>query len=299
MSSQILFYLICIVGGYFLRYIPGMPRQSFQWINKFIIYLPLPAITLYTIPSLSFESSILLPIVSAWIMFIAAFPFAYLFKRHFNFGKATFACLVLVCGLGNTSFVGYPIMTYLFGEESLQYAILVDQPGTFLMLSTGGILLATTFGGGKVRISSIFKRLIAFPPFLAFLVALFIPIDLMPQCAINILKIIGSWMVPLALVSLGLQFQVYPGNIRWSAFVSGLFYKLIIGPLIVYILLFIVLKKTGFMYEVTVLECAMPPMITASIIANEYNLDGQLANALATYGIPISLATLYIWNVVL
>jgi predicted permease len=45
-------------------------------------------------------------------------------------------CLILTAGLGNTSFLGFPIIEALYGQEGMKTAILVDQPGTFVVLST-------------------------------------------------------------------------------------------------------------------------------------------------------------------
>jgi predicted permease len=54
-------------------------------------------------------------------------------------------CLILTAGLGNTSFLGFPIIEALYGQEGMKTAILVDQPGTFVVLSTLGIIVATMY----------------------------------------------------------------------------------------------------------------------------------------------------------
>ncbi len=47
--------------------------------------------------------------------------------------------------------------------------------------------------------------------------------------------------------------------------------------------------------QVTILEAAMPPMITPSILAMEKNLDPALASLLIAVGIPLGLATTGAW----
>jgi hypothetical protein len=44
--------------------------------------------------------------------------------------------------------LGFPIEA-LYGEEGLKTAILVDQPGSFVVLSTLGILVATIYSSGN------------------------------------------------------------------------------------------------------------------------------------------------------
>ncbi|MFM2282917.1 MAG: hypothetical protein RL222_421, partial [Bacteroidota bacterium] len=45
-----------------------------------------------------------------------------------------------------------------------------------------------------------------------------------------------------------------------------------------------------------IIECAMPPMITSSILATEYGLNEKLANALPTLGILLSVPSLLFWR---
>ncbi|MEZ5009424.1 MAG: AEC family transporter [Chitinophagales bacterium] len=289
--------VLLFLAGYFLKFVKGVPKDLFQKINTFIIFLPLPAITLLNIPKLEFTSEIAFPILSAWLIFAVAIPFFYALKQVFNWSSKTFACLVLVCGLGNTSFIGFPIIEMMYGKENMLYAILVDQ-SSFVILSTVGVIWASSFGVGKIDLKQIFLRLIKFPPFIVFVVALFINEQaLMPIH--QLLSFLGSLMVPLAIFSIGMQFKFLVTDIDYKAFALGMTYKLILMPSLLFLLLFVLLKKQGLLYEITFIECAMPPMITASIIANKYKLDGQLGNALVTYGIPLSFITIWGWSILL
>jgi hypothetical protein len=51
----------------------------------------------------------------------------------------------------------------------------------------------------------------------------------------------------------------------------------------------------GTEIQVTLFEAAMAPMITGSIIAAEYDLDGDLAALMVGLGIPLSFLILPIW----
>ncbi|MCP4121287.1 MAG: AEC family transporter [Bacteroidetes bacterium] len=280
-----------------MKFVPGVPKNLYQKVNTFIIYLPLPAITLIYIPKLELTTEALIPVLSAWYIYALAIPFFYVLKRIFNWSTEMFASLVLVCGLGNTAFIGYPIISLLYGETSLQYAILVDQ-STFVILATVGVIWATAFAHGKPNVKQIVLRLVKFPPFLAFIAAFFIPAQALVPVE-PALDFFGSLMVPLAIFSVGMQFKFLVREINYEAFYTGLFYKLLFAPALLFVLLFWLGSKSGLLYDVTFIECAMPPMITASIIANQYNLEGDLANALVTYGIPVSFASLWMWSAIL
>lgn len=288
--------LLLFIIGVVAQFFTFLPKDLFRKINQFILFLPLPAIVLTKIPFLEITHEVMFPIASAWIIFFASAIFAYLFCKIFDYDKKTMACIILCCGLGNTSFVGYPIIKYFYGEESLQYAIFVDQPGSFLILSTFGVLVATMFSSSNLNLKTIVIRLIKFPPFIVFIVALFIPKEIISGNTFNILDFIGKMMVPLAILSLGLQFKLSLKEIPWKKLLAGLMYKLILAPAIIFILFYFVLNKTGEIYTISIIECAMPPMITASILAIEYDLDSDLANAFPTLGIVFAIPTLLFWK---
>ncbi len=294
-SPEILVALFII--GYALKFVKAIPKDLYQKVNTFIIFLPLPAITLLNIPKLEFTSEVVFPLLSAWLIFLLAIPFFYVLKSIFNWSNHTFACLVLVCGLGNTSFIGFPIIELIYGKENMLYAILVDQ-SSFVILSTIGVIWASSFGIGKINFKQIFIRLLKFPPFIIFIVAIFLNKNALKPIERE-LNFLGSLMVPLAIFSIGMQFKFLVKEINYKAFAFGMTYKLLIFPILLYLLLFVLLNKEGLLYDITFVECAMPPMITASIIANKYKLEGQLGNALVTYGIPISFLTIYLWVQVL
>lgn len=49
---------------------------------------------------------------------------------------------MLTVPLGNTGFVGIPLVEALLGKEAVAYAILYDQFGTFIALNTLGSFIA-------------------------------------------------------------------------------------------------------------------------------------------------------------
>ena len=272
-----------------------VPKDFFKKINRFIIYIPLPAIALTKIPQLHIDKQVILPILSVWIIFFVAILFFYLIGKYLKLSKATIACLVLSCGLGNTSFVGFPVLTQLYGSDSLQYAIFLDQPGSFLVMSSLGILVASYASTGIFNIQTIFRKLFTFPPFLCFLIALIIPKNFFNVSINQILEAIGSIMIPLAMLSLGLQFKLEFKNTPWRNFAIGVSYKLILAPLLIYLIYFVILGQDTYINKIAVMETAMPPMITSSIIASEYGLDEELAGVLPTLGIILSIPSLAGW----
>ena len=73
--------------------------------------------------------------------------------------------------MGNTSFVGFPVIEALYGKKGLETAIIVDQPGTFVVMATLGIIVASIYSKGTPNPKSIASKILLFPPFIAFFLA--------------------------------------------------------------------------------------------------------------------------------
>src|SRR4051812_5381361 len=101
--------------GIAAQFFTSLPKNLYKKINRFIIYIPLPAITLAKIPHLQITSAVAFPIASAWIIFFVCVLYVLIAARVFNFDRKTIGCLILCCGLGNTSFIGYPLLQYFYG----------------------------------------------------------------------------------------------------------------------------------------------------------------------------------------
>jgi malate permease and related proteins len=78
--------------------------------------------------------------------------------------------LLLTVALGNTSFLGYPLTRALIGEHALPYAVVYDQFGAFLILSTFGLWVLARYGGNvpfesrQPTAKDMLLRVVKFPP---------------------------------------------------------------------------------------------------------------------------------------
>ncbi len=291
---------VSLLAGWICQRIPIFPKQAQVGINAFVIYVSLPAISLYHIPKIAPRLEMLIPFLSGIIVMGGALLFFLLLHRFLRFNRQTLGCLLLVCGLGNTSFVGYPVTRIFFGEEGMQYAIFADQ-SAFLMLSLVGVSIAAHYSGGKVAPRTLLQKIMNFPPFWAFLLALLLLLleVTLPDAALSVCKQLGDTLTPLALFSVGFQLRLSLGSGDLRNFMIGLSYKLGLAPALVFGICWYLADPVSLMFHVTVIESAMPPMVTASIIAAEYHLNPPLANLLVGGGLLLASLTLAAWYAVL
>jgi malate permease and related proteins len=297
--SNIILLAICLLAGIGLKRTGRFPATTPAALNGFIIHISLPALTVLHIHALSIDSSLLLTAGMAWLLFGCSWLIFGGAGKLFKLDRETTGALILVAGLGNTSFVGLPMIEAYYGKEFLGIGIIADQLGSFMVLSTLGILAATIYSSGNVTPRQMIRKILLFPPFQALILALLLRPVAFPEWSVQILQKLGSTLTPLALVSVG--FQLHFGGIRQELrpLTAGLSYKLILGPAFIFLLYSSIIGATGTVVQVTIFEAAMAPMITAGIIAIDHNLRPQLVGMLVGIGIPLSFITLHVWHLFL
>ncbi|SHM61131.1 AEC family transporter [Flavobacterium chilense] len=296
MNNFILIFFFLALG-LILQRIKQFPTHIYKVLNKIVIYICLPAITLYHIPKIKWSNELLFPILAGWIAFLLAFIFFHFLGRRLGWSNKLIGCLILTAGLSNSSFLGYPIIEALFGKKGLETAILVDQPGTFVVVSTLGVFVAAFYSKGSPDGFSIFKKIIFFPPFITFVVACLLNVfqyDLEINVQSVLLKV-GSLVTPLALLSVGLQLTFDQRSQHWKFLRLGLFFRLILTPFVILILYVFIFNQHSEPIKITIMETAMAPMITGAILASTYGLKPKLSSMMIGFGIPISFVTLAIW----
>ena len=280
-----------------MQRVKWFPTHIYKFLNKVVIYFCLPAITLYHIPKIKWDNELLFPIGAGWLTFILAFVFFHFLGKRLGWSNKLIGCLILTAGLSNSSFLGYPIIEALYGKKGLETAVLVDQPGTFVVVSTLGVFVAAFYSKGSPNTFSIIKKIILFPPFIMFVLACLMNVydyDLDLDIQSVLLKI-GSLVTPLALLSVGLQLNFDKKSQHWRFLRLGLFFKLILVPFVILVLYVFIFKQHSEPIKITIMETAMAPMITGAILASTYGLKPKLSSMMIGFGIPISFATLAIW----
>lgn len=294
---NILLILVFLSLGLILQGKPFLPKDTARYLNQYLIYIVLPALALKHLPGIELKADLLLPVASAWICFGISWLFFSQLGKRLSWSRGLTGCLIIMAGLGNTSFVGIPVIQALLGQEAIQIALLIDQAGSFILVSSLAIIVASNYGEDKKRKRDIAGKILSFPPFVFFVIA--IGLNLMkieiPGTAEMIFGWIAMTLTPVALTSVGLQLQVNMQAIRTPYLWIGLSYKLIAIPLFIFVVFKYVFPLEGLMLKVTVLETAMAPMITGSIVAISNNLEPKLASLMVGVGIPLSFFTLAIW----
>ena len=291
--------ICCVSLGVLISRLGLVKSDGYKPINVWLIYVALPSLGLRFVPEIEWSLSTLLPCISPFVLWCGAFLFISFYSRFVRkLDKHTRTALLISSGIGNTAFLGFPMVSAFFGEENLSNAIVFDQM-TFIMFSTLVVtVILRVSSSEKVGCKVVLKKLFLFPPFIAAFSALLVS-SLYDYSFINpFLDKILATLSPLALFSIGLQLRFDTIRSEIKNLSLGLGYKLFIGPLII---LFIVLLvgERSMLGSITVFQSSMPAHITSSLLASQYGIRSDLCNMFVGLGIIASLFTSVLWYFIL
>lgn len=269
--------------------------QAAEVLNKVVLYVCLPAAVLRYAPALHMQAGLLGVVAVPWLLLGATILLVGLASRWLGLRPDQHAVLLLTVSLANTSFLGYPLVRALLGEDGLPFAVVYDQFGAFLMLSSFGLYILARYGGERrPSLGEIGLRVLRFPPFIALLLALTVMPEQPPSFIAGGLQRLADALLPLVMLAIGFSIKLRLKRDTVRPLAIGLLLKLVVMPALAFAATAL-LGMHGIMAQATVLESAMPPMITAGALAISHRLAPTLAAAMVGYGIVLSLFSLPLW----
>lgn len=300
--ENFLLVLVYLLIGLTLRKLPQLPSNTGLVLNQYVLFVALPALVLQKIPLLQFSTQLLLPALIPWILLLLVAGLIVLASRIWHWHRLTTAALLVVLPLGNTSFLGFPMVQAFFGADALPVAMIYDQAGSFVALATWSTLIAALYDSNapKPTFGSMSKRILLFPSFIALALALLLKqlVFPYPEFISTLLGSLSATLVPVIMIAVGFQFrlQLEPRESMPLAF--AILVKLIVMPLAALGLLFL-LEAEPLIIKVSVFEAAMPPMVSAGAIAIAAGLAPRFVSALVGLGLLLSFISLPLWYFVL
>jgi predicted permease len=298
--SPLILIIICLAAGFYLNKIfakgSALPSDSFgAALNIVVIYVALPAMTMAQIHRLHVDPSLLMIATGPWLNFIVAALFWSLLGPRLGWNRSVIGMMILGTGLGNTSFLGFPMIEALLGADALPLAVISDQLGSFLVVSTLGIFTANLYGTSSG--ASMTRRILSFPPFIATIIALATKDLQFSDGITSCLDRLAALLTPLALMSVGSRLSIQRADLvayRYQL-AAGLSFKMLVIPILTLLALkSSPLKSEGYDH-VMILEAAMPGMITGYLVGAERGLDSKLGALMISLGIAIAMITIPAW----
>lgn len=288
--------IIVMLGiGMVLGRLGMLDAAGAEALNKVVLYVCLPAAVLRYAPQLTLEPALLGVIAVPWLLLVPVVPLIVWLGRKLAWRRDQVAALLVLVLLGNTSFIGYPLIRALLGDAALPYAVVYDQFGSFLIISSYGLYVLARYSGEHTPSArEIAGRVLRFPPFLAMLLAFTVMPANPPEFIANGLQKLADALPLLAMLAIGVTLRLRLARAELQPLVAGLSLKLVLMPALAWGLA-LAMGLPDLMTRAAVLESAMPPMITAAALVIAHRLAPALASAMIGYGIAVSLLTVPLW----
>jgi malate permease and related proteins len=233
------------------------------------------------------EAAIVIAFALCFILMIGGLTF--LLGRLLNLDRPALVAILITTMFANTGNYGLPLVSFAFGEQALSYAGIYFATTT-LLFYTLGVFLASL---GHMTLKEALLGLFRIPPMYAVLLAILINLwnIQIPMPVARAVGLAAGGTIPLMLILLGVQLTRVEFSGSQRALHLSVALRLVIAPLAA--LLFAALfGLQGFPRQASVTQASMPSMVSATVLATEYNLDAKLVTAVVFISTLLSPFTL-------
>jgi malate permease and related proteins len=216
---------------------------------------------------------------------------AFIIARLLNRSREITAAFVIIATFGNVGNLGLSIIDFRLGQAAQTSATIYFITIVLVSFVICVGISSWTRGTGLSAVLSVFKT----PALIAMVPALFFyGMDLEPPLFLSrITGLLGRAMIPVMLVTLGVQLSGL-GKFNFSRdVVTASCLRLIAAPLIAFGLSF-VFSLSGMEIRSGILQAGMPVAVLGSIIAIEYNIIPKFVTTAVLFSTLASLLTLTI-----
>lgn len=280
--SIVLPIFLVIGAGFFMRRYRLVKEDWVPILNSFVYYVSLPAVILISFWQISWQR--ILPLLGINVLGMLAFAAILIFALYFaKISPKTKSALFMAALVGNTIYMGFPIIGNALGRESTDAVV----GAATLQLVLGLVLsvMAVEFWVVKARSFRVYALDFLKNPLIISLAAgILLSFVKQTGTAVEIIQkpisMLGATASPLALFALGAFMhgkfiRTHLGLSLMSSTIKLLFFPLFMMPLAW------VFYRPVDDVVVTLLVSSMPVAATAFVIAEKYRLDEKLiANAI-------------------
>ena len=288
-----------IALGYLAAKLRPIPREGLAWMNTFIVYVALPAMFFNLLSQTPVEqlanwSFIFATTFSTYLVFVAGFGLG--LKARGSVPEATVQGLA--GAYGNIGYMGPGLAIAAFGPEAVVPVALIfcfDNTMHFAMAPS----LMAVGGGGEARglrlVRSITTSILTHPFIIATIVGVlaaaveFRP----PEVAQRLLDYLANAAAPCALFVMGVTVALSPTRRLPPELLWLVPLKLVIHPLVVWLLLGWLGDFERVWVYSAVMLAALPAATNVFVIAQQYDtwLDGASSSVVATTVVSVLTVT--------
>ncbi len=287
-----------IILGFLVARITRQPVEALGWMNTFIIYVALPALFFQLLAKTPFErltewKFIFGSVFSTYIIFSLMFVGSAIVSRG-EIAASTIKSLA--AAYGNIGYMGAGLALLAFGPEAAVPVALIFCFENILHFAIAPMMMALS-GDEKSSPAELFsevaRKILLHPFIIATAIGVFAAyLQFVPPTPVErLLEYLSSAAAPCALFAMGVTLALRPLKRVPSELLPIAMLKLILHPLICYV----VLSWTGNFSETwifsAVLLAALPTATNVFVIAQQYHVWVERASASVLLTTCMSIAT--------
>lgn len=226
-----------VVLGYALCKLGYMGDKFDQKLSSIVIDVTCPALILSSVMGAELpDRSLILPLLGiGFLTYILLLVFGFWVPRFVDKSRDEQGMIGFALMFANVGFIGYPIVSAIFGPKAVFYAALLNIPNTFFIFTAGVMLVK-----GEHNMKSLSAKVLFSPAMIAaFVAALMVAFGVRtPDIIARPVTMVGNITIPAALMVIGSSMARLPlkeiiGSPK--VYVASLL-RLVVVPLSVYFL---------------------------------------------------------------
>lgn len=226
-----------VVLGYALCKLGYMGDKFDQKLSSIVIDVTCPALILSSVMGAELpDRSLILPLLGiSFLTYILLLVYGFWVPRFVSKSRDEQGMIGFALMFANVGFIGYPIVSAIFGPKAVFYAALLNIPNTFFIFTAGVMLVK-----GEHNMKSLSAKVLFSPAMIAaFVAALMVAFSVRtPDIIARPVTMVGNITIPAALMVIGSSMARLPlkeiiGSPK--VYVASLL-RLVVVPLSVYFL---------------------------------------------------------------
>ena len=273
--ERVLPILLLVALGYLFQ---RRMKIDASTLNRVNLYLFVPALTLSRLAETPLSAKTvgtvavvtLLNALTLWLLSFFA-------GRLMRLDPQNQATVALGAMLGNSGNFGLPLIELVLGRQFVGYQALVLAFNNVLTFTVGIWLLART----KLSFAEAIKRVLSMPLIYAVLLGIFLSATQtsLPRPLLTSLRYLGDGLIPVALVTLGVQLAEQAELKDGMAISVAAILRLIVSPLSMVVIVHL-LGVQAELARVLILGASVPTAVNTALLAIELQVNPSLASAI-------------------
>lgn len=271
---------VAMAVGYGLNKARVFTDDTNQSLSGLIINVTSPALTVYSVCKQTEINGEVLKLLLVGMAFYAVMPLlAYALAPLLRPDRANRSVYQLLLVFANVSFMGFPVIQSIYGEQAIFYMNIFNIPFTLLIFTYGVRLLQGKREPG--RPSGAWKQLFS-PGFLSAVLSIavyFLRVHV-PAVIVNALGFVGNVTMPVSMMVIGSMIAGYSFRSllreRKLYFLSGM--KLLLFPALGYLAARVIFKDPMLAGVVTI-SLGMPSGSLCAMVTRQYGTEEQANTA--------------------